>query len=144
MNLGIFGGRLGKDADINTMSNGDPVCNFSLAVDIGTRDNPKTMWVECAVFGKRAESLHPYLTKGTKVTCSGRVSLDEYTSRQTGEKKTALRMTITEIDMHLPPRDRGSDGSSTYERPAPAARRPAPATKARAGDFDDMHDDIPF
>jgi len=140
MNLGIFGGRLGRDAELNHMSNGDPVCNFSLAVDIGTKDVPKTMWIECAVFGKRAETLHPYLTKGTKLTVSGRVALDEYTSRTSGEKKTSLRLTCSDIDMHLPPRQ--TDGSSTYERPA--ARRPEPATKARAGDINDMHDDIPF
>lgn len=141
MNLAVFGGRLGRDAELNKMSNGDPVANFAVAVDVGTRDNPKTMWVDCALFGVRAEKLLPYLLKGLKVTVTGRVTLAEFQARD-GSNKTALRLTCTDIDMHLPPREQGSDGGSAYERPAP--RRPQPATKARAGDINDMDDDIPF
>lgn len=141
MNLAIFGGRLGRDAELNHMQNGDPVANFALAVDVGTRDNPKTMWVDCALFGQRAEKLQPYLTKGLKATVSGRISLGEFKAKD-GTDKTVLRLTCTDIDMHLPPREQGSDGGSTYQRPAP--RRPEPATKARAGDINDMDDDLPF
>jgi single-strand DNA-binding protein len=139
MNLGIFGGRLGRDAELNHMSNGDPVLNFSLAVDVGTKEAPKTMWVDCAIFGKRAQSLQPYMVTGTKATVSGRLILRDFTNKD-GQPRQSLSMTCTDIDMHLPPR--GSDGGSTYERPA--ARRSEPATKARAGDYNDMDDSIPF
>jgi len=143
MNLAIFGGRLGRDAELNKMSNGDPVANFAIAIDVGTRDNPKTMWVDCALFGERANKLQQYLTKGLKVTVSGRVSLAEFQARD-GSNKTALRLTCTDIDMHLPPREPGSTGG--YERPAasPApARERAPSPGARRPE-DDMDDDIPF
>lgn len=129
MNLATFGGRLGRDAELNHVASmGENVCNFTLAIDTGTKQNPKTMWVECALFGKRAQTLHPYLKKGVKVTSIGRISLDEYTSKQTGEKKTALRLSVSEIDMHLPPRDQAA----------------APRAAAPAGGVADMDDDLPF
>ena len=106
MNLGIFTGRLGKDSELNHMSSGDSVCNFSIANDIGTKDNPKTQWVECALFGKRADVLHQYLKKGVKVSASGRITLESYRSKD-GVEKSSLRLTISEIDMHLPPKGDG-------------------------------------
>lgn len=106
MNLGVFTGRLGKDSTLNTMSSGDAVCNFSIANDIGTKDNPKTQWVECALFGKRAQALHPYLKKGVKVSASGRVTLETYRGND-GVERSSLRLTISEIDMHLPPKGDG-------------------------------------
>lgn len=128
MNLGIFGGRLGKDAELNRRTTGEPVLNFSLAVDVGTKQEPRTMWIECALWGKRGEALQPYLTKGTKVTVTGRVSLDEYTSRTDGSKRTAMRVTVNEIDLHG-----GRDQAAQPRQAAPAA-----------GPVDDMENDIPF
>lgn len=118
MNLGIFGGRLGKDAELNRRTTGEPVLNFSLAVDIGTRTEPKTMWIECALWGKRGEALQQYLIKGTKVTVTGRVSLDEYTARD-GAKRTAMRVTVSEIDLHG-----GRDQAAQPRQAAPAGAEP--------------------
>lgn len=142
MNLATFGGRLGRDSELNHVASmGENVCNFTLAVDVGTKQNPKTIWVECALFGKRAQTLHQYLKKGVKVTVIGRISLDEYTSKQTGEKKTALRLSVSEIDMHLPPRESGSE----HGAPAPSSeRRERPTAAPTRGHPDDMDDDIPF
>ena len=136
MNLGVFTGRLGRDSELNKMSSGDSVCNFSIAVDVGTKDHPKTMWLECALFGVRADKLHHLLTKGLKVTVSGRVSLDQYATRD-GAQKTALRLTVTEIDMSLPPKGEGQETQQTQQT------QRAPAAAGGSG-FDDMKDDIPF
>jgi single-strand DNA-binding protein len=118
MNLGIFGGRLGKDAELNRRTTGEPVLNFSLAVDVGTKQDPKTMWIECALWGKRGEALQQYLIKGTKVTVTGRVSLDEYTARD-GAKRTAMRVTVNEIDLHS-----GRDQAAQPRQAAPAGAEP--------------------
>jgi single-strand DNA-binding protein len=137
MNFGTFSGRLGRDAELNKMQSGDPVLNFSMAVDIGTKDNPKTMWVECALFGVRAEKLQRWLTRGVKVTVMGRITLDQYATRD-GAQKTALRCTVTELDMHLPPK---GDGQQTQQTQKPT---PSPWAAPGGSGFDDMKDDIPF
>jgi single-strand DNA-binding protein len=119
MNLCIFGGRLGRDAELNHVASmGENVCNFTLAVDVGTKQTPKTMWIECALFGKRATVLHPMLKKGVKVTATGRISLDEYTSKQDGQRKAALRLSLNDIDLHLPPRESNTHGDTRAAAPA--------------------------
>lgn len=58
--------RLGRDAEVKTV-NGDKVANLSLAYDHGRKDDKATVWVDAALWGKRAEALAQYLTKGTPV-----------------------------------------------------------------------------
>lgn len=136
MNLGIFGGRIGRDADLRTTPGGDQVANFPLATDVGTRDNPKTLWIDCSLFGKRAESLQKFLVKGNKITATGRVTLDTFKGRD-GVERSVLKLIVQEIDLHLPPK--GSTGAAPADEGAPAkAPRPQP------GGFDSMDDDVPF
>ncbi|WP_411975965.1 single-stranded DNA-binding protein [Sulfitobacter faviae] len=71
----IIAGTTGKDAVLRRTGNGDAVLGFSLAVDNGKDKNGQkreTTWYDCSVWGKRAESLERYITKGTKLTLEGR------------------------------------------------------------------------
>jgi single-strand DNA-binding protein len=71
----IIAGNVGKDAVLRRTQSGDAVLGFSVAVDNGKdRDGNKreSTWFDCAVFGKRAESLERHITKGLKLTLIGR------------------------------------------------------------------------
>lgn len=106
MNLGIFTGRIGRDAEARTLPGGDKVCNFPVAVDVGNKTEPKTMWLDCSMWGKRGESLLPYLVKGTKITVSGRVQVEDY-KRKDGTNGYRLSVNLDAIDLHsAPPVDR--------------------------------------
>lgn len=75
MQLLIIAGNVGKDAVLRRTQNNDPVLNFSIAVDNGKdKDGNKrdATWFDCSLWGKRAESLERYITKGMKLTVSGR------------------------------------------------------------------------
>jgi len=74
----IASGRLGRDAELSQVGDGK-VCNFALAAESG-RDKDTT-WIDCAIWGRRGESLVQYLTKGSAVTVTG-----EYTTRESGGK----------------------------------------------------------
>jgi len=100
-------------------------------VQTGTRDKPETMWVDCALWGKRATSLQPYLAKGHRVTVSGPIKLEAYTAKD-GTPKTRLRLSVDQID--LPPKS--GDG--------PAQTQQTQQTQQPAGNMADMDDDIPF
>lgn len=128
MNIGIFTGRLGRDAELRHIANGDDVSNFALAVDTGTKANPQTMWIDCQVWGKRAAAITPYLVKGTKVTVQGRVSLNEYTTKD-GKSGAKIQVSCNEIDMHGSPAGATSPSGSL-------------AGKSVASNFEDM--DTPF
>ena len=138
MRIATLAGRLGGDSELRPMPTGDQVLNFSLAVDIGNRDIPKTMWVSCAIYGKRALSLQPYLVKGARIVVSGSISLDEYQDKQ-GATKSRLRLVVAEIV--LPPKAETNAAQASS----------AAATNAWVGKPDPLSnvppmvdDDIPF
>lgn len=71
-----------------TQGKGTPVGRFSVGVNeynSSTKEN-ETMWVNVTLWGKAAESLSPYLVKGTKVIVSGKLSIRKYTANDGTEK----------------------------------------------------------
>ena len=130
MNVCIFAGRIGREAELRHTPSGDSVLSWPLAVDTGTRDKPATMWLDCSLWGKRAPTLQQYLPKGDKVTVSGRLSEEEYTGKD-GVAKRRLRLSVDQVEL-APKRD---------AQPGAAA---APVRKTSGSTMRDLEDDIPF
>lgn len=86
MNVITVAGTLGKDAEVKYLANGDAICNFSIADSMG-RDKG-TIWWNCGLYGKRAESLSQYLVKGQAVTVTGSVSERKWTDKEGNERRT--------------------------------------------------------
>lgn len=135
MNIITIAGTLGKDAELRHLSSGDAVCSFSVADSAG-RDKP-TIWWNCSLFGKRAEALQQYLTKGQKVTVAGTVSEREWTDRD-GQQRKSMEVRVSEIALQ---------GQRQEGAPAPAPRQqsraPAPRSARGSSGFDEMDDDLP-
>lgn len=140
MNVICVAGQLGNDAELKYLPDGTAVSNFSVADNQG-RDKP-TIWWRCQLFGKRAESLAQYLTKGQSVTVSGNVTQREYTDNS-GAAKTAQEIRVSDVALQG-----GQKQTAAPEPKQPSQReqnrdrqynqsRPAPQ-------FSDMDDDIPF
>ncbi len=132
MNNISIAGQLGKDAEIRYLSTGDAVAGFSVADSQG-KDKP-TIWWRCSLFGKRAESLAPYLVKGQAVTVTGTVTEREYTDKD-GQVRKSMDVRVNDIALQ------GGKRESTA--PAPA-RKPEQTSKPAESGFDDMDGDIPF
>jgi single-strand DNA-binding protein len=127
MNSISISGNLGKDSEMRSLPNGDPVCQFSVADSMG-RDKG-TIWWNCTLFGKRAESLSQYLTKGQQVTVIGSVTEREWTDKD-GQKRGSRDVRVSDVAL------------MGGKREAP---RTAPKPPAKAGSgFDEMDDSIPF
>jgi single-strand DNA-binding protein len=94
MNSISISGSLGKDSELKQMTSGDYICNFSIADSMG-RDKG-TIWWNCTLFGKRAESLSQYLTKGQAVTVIGTVTEREWTSKD-GDKRKSMDVRVNDI-----------------------------------------------
>lgn len=140
MNYAHFAGRLGRDADLKHTPNGQTVANFALAVDAGWGDNKQTLWIDCAVWGERAEKLAPYLTKGKPVTVSGDVGLRQFEKRD-GTAGASLTLNVVRVTLQGNG-TAASDATPAAAAPAPAPKpAPKPAPTQAAADFDD---DIPF
>ncbi len=129
MNSIVIAGNLGKDAEVRFLQDGTPVASFSVADNQG-KDRP-AIWWNASLFGKRAESLAPYLTKGQQVTVVGTVSEREWTDRD-GQPRKSMDVRVNEIALQGGKRDEQA-------RPAPA---PRPVAAAQQAVDDDQ--DIPF
>lgn len=122
-------GRLGRDAELRHTASGDAVLGFSLAVDKREKGEKVTVWIDCSVWGKRAEALAPHLTKGSAVTVVGEGGLRTY--EKGGQTVPVLTCRVSELTMQ------GGKG----ERESTPQQKPA-SKSAPAEDFDD--DSVPF
>lgn len=113
-------GNVGKDATTRTTGNGDKVTSWPVAVEERNGQDKRTIWFDCTLWGKRGESLAPYLTKGGKVSVSGELSTREH------EGKTYLTVRADQVtlmggkpDSSRQERDdtRGGSGYGTGGRP---------------------------
>lgn len=131
MNVFIFTGNLGRDAEVKHLPSGSTVCEFSVAVKSGFGENAKTTWVRCALFGKRAEGgLPQYLVKGAQVAVSGELELQEWEG-QNG-KGAAVAVRVQEVDLIG---GKGEGQQSQPQQSAPAPQQPAPQPQS-FGSFD--------
>jgi single-strand DNA-binding protein len=121
-NITIAGG-LGKDADLRTMQGGDKVLSFSVAVDDRNGKEKTTLWFDCSLFGKRAEALSQYLTKGTRVCVCGDLGTREHNG------KTYLTVKADQVTLMGGGKPREDQGG-------------APAGRQSGGN--DLDDDLPF
>ena len=127
MNFLTIAGNIGRDAETRYLPDGTPVASFSLADSQG-RDKP-TIWWNCSLFGKRAESLSPYLLKGGQVTVCGTVTEREWADKD-GAKRKSMDVRVQDVALQGGKRD---------------AAAPAPQkTAAQAAGFEDDGSDIPF
>ena len=67
MNKAIITGRLTKDVDLRTTQSGKSVASFTVAVD---RMDEGADFIDCVAWGKTAENMQRYLSKGSKVLSS--------------------------------------------------------------------------
>ena len=89
----IIAGNVGNVKEIRDVG-GDKVLNFSIAVDNGKDKNGErreSTWWDCSLWGKRAESLAPYIAKGSKLTVQGKPSARAH------EGKAYLGVTVNEL-----------------------------------------------
>ena len=140
--------RIGRDCESRYMPNGDAVANVSLAFAWGKKgDDGKraVVWVEGAIFGKRAETLTPYLLKGQAVSVTlDDLHIETYHNRDGGEgHKLVGKVSSIDFAGSPPQQQEAAPAQRQAPAPRPAARSAAPAPAQRGG-FDSMDDDIPF
>ena len=120
--LTITGG-LGRDAELKTTQSGDEILSFSVGSTQGYGDKKSTNWFRCTVWGKRGRSIAQYLTKGTKVTVQGELSIGEY------DGKPQYEIRVNEVE---------------WQRKEGVAAKPAPDSAWDQTDDADLDMDPPF
>jgi single-strand DNA-binding protein len=139
MNFGHFAGYIGSDAEYKPNVGESGVTNFSVAVKVGYGEREHTLWIKCALWGKRGEKLAQYLLKGTAVSVCGELDLETFTKRD-GSFDASIKINVAQVTLQGKPKE----GSESPARAAGGSRPSAPAARdfSRPRDFED--DDIPF
>jgi single-strand DNA-binding protein len=92
----IVVGNLGKDAESTVVgSKNTPKVSFSVAANVGYGNNERTEWVACEMWGKRAASLAPHLTKGKRIIVTG--ERQTQTWEKDGEKHARVVVRVNEV-----------------------------------------------
>lgn len=102
VNVVAISGNLGSDAELRQTQAGTNILSMAVAVNERRHDqsgewSDYTNWIDCTVFGKRAESLAQYLTKGTKVSVQGRLHQSRWQT-QDGQNRSKLEVIVDEIE----------------------------------------------
>ncbi|MDR2673072.1 MAG: single-stranded DNA-binding protein [Coriobacteriales bacterium] len=152
INKAIITGNLTRDPELSATPSGMPVLSLGVAVNDRRKNSSTGEWedyanyIDCTMFGSRAESVARYLSKGSKVGVEGKLRWHQWESKD-GQKRSKVDIIIDDIEF-LSPRS-GSAGTDTnYGAARPTAQEPnTPAVEATipaAPEITVYDEDIPF
>ena len=152
INRVIVSGNLTRDPELRSTAGGMPVLGFGVAVNDRRKNQQTGEWedypnfIDCTMFGARAEALSRYLNKGTKVSIEGKLRWSQW--EREGQKRSKIEVIVDELEFMSSRGDSSSYGGGMgggYSAPAPAAPAyapaPAPVVDASSSVYDE---DIPF
>ncbi len=150
-------GNITRDLEVRYTPKGTAVCDLGMAVNrIRTGDNGERIeevtYVDVTLWGRQAELPGQYLSKGRSVFIEGRLQLDQWDDKQTGQKRSRLR--VVGENMQFIGGQGGSGGnqggsSAPSQQAPPSEQQQAPPQSNQGGaaaaeNFDNDDDDIPF
>lgn len=102
-------GNLGADAELRSTRGGTPVLTFALAVNERVKQadgtwGDRATWIDCVLFGARAQALADWLRKGNKVAVQGRLRTSTWERDGVSHKRTEV--VVEEVDLMTVKRDR--------------------------------------
>ena len=144
VNRVILIGNLGRDPEIRYTQGGEPIANFSLATSErwtgkDGQKQERTDWHRVEVFGKQAQVVRDYLSKGRSVYVEGQIRYEGWTDKD-GNKRTGTRIRVNQFNgriVLLGGRGEGGGG------PRGGGQEPDEGGPP-AEDFKVSDDDVPF
>lgn len=104
INKVVITGYTCRDAELRQTQSGCAILNFCVAVNDRVKNASTGEWddypnfVNCTLFGKRAESLAQYMPKGTRVAVDGKLHYSSWQGDD-GKKKSKLEVTVSDIEL---------------------------------------------
>ena len=152
-------GNLTRQPELRSTAGGTQILSFGVAVNDRRRNQQTGEWedvpnfVDCVVFGARAEPLSRFLSKGAKVAIEGKLRYSTWESKE-GGKRSKLEVVVDEVEF-LSSRNQQGAGQQYGQgqasgQSAPSYSAPAPAPQYSQGPVQnppsaDVYDeDIPF
>ncbi len=167
INKVIIGGNLARDPELRVTPNGTAICQFSIANNRNYKNQAgesvsEVSFVDVEAWGKTGEIIAKYFQKGSPILVHGRLKMDQWEDKNSGQKRSKLKVVITfpEGGFDFVGGKGGSEAGQDGQdgQAAPAGRAAPPARAANAGQatqarrpakettpaIDQMEEDIPF
>ena len=89
-------GRLTRDSELKYLPTGTALAEVSIASSDWNGKEEYTSFFDCQLYGKKAESLQQYLTKGKQVVVNGKMRQDRWENKE-GQKRNAWKLGIVDL-----------------------------------------------
>lgn len=140
INRCILSGNLTRDPELRSTAGGTSVLSFGIAVNDRRKNNQTGEWedypnfVDCTMFGARAEAVGRFLAKGNKVAIEGKLRYSSW--EKDGQRRSKLEVVVDEIEFmsHSNRETAGAPSDRGFQQEQPQQRWSAK----------DAYDDIPF
>ncbi len=158
INRVVISGNLTRDPELRSTASGTAVLGLGVAVNDRRRNASTGDWedypnyVDCTMFGARAQGISQYLTKGTKVCIEGKLRWSQW--ERDGQKRSKLEVIVDEIEF-MSSRNSGGEFSQDFQpyqqqpqyqqtQPYQQAAQPAQNPIPPAPDLSVYDEEIPF
>ncbi len=148
-------GNLTRDPELRVTPKGTAICQFGIAVNRQFKDESgatrdETTFVDIEAWGKQGELVSKYLTKGSLAMVEGRLKLDQWEDKTSGQKRSKIKVVLDNVQF-LSTRGGGGGGGggsapadgidqTTPERHAPPPR----GGSAKPAAQENLDEDVPF
>lgn len=107
-------GNLTRDPELKHLPNGNPLCQFGIALNETWKDasgakKEKVHFIDCTAWGKTAENIAKYFSKGKKILIEGKLNYESWDDKTSGAKRSKLTVTVGRF--HFLPDGKGRDSN---------------------------------
>lgn len=155
INKVMITGNLTRDPDLRATASGMSVLSFGVAVNERHKNQQTGQWedhpnyIDCAMFGARAQSVSRFLKKGSKVAIEGKLRWSQW--ERDGQKRSKIEVIVDDLEFLFSNND-GNNYTPNTPKPAqpapvratPKPAQPAPVNPAPVVDASVYDTDIPF
>lgn len=123
INRVTISGNLTRDPELRATLGGTPVMSFGVAVNDRRKNAQTGEWedypnyIDCTMFGTRAEAVSRYLSKGTKVAIEGKLRYSQW--EKDGQKRSKVEVIVDEVEFMSSGRRPRDTGADTYDVEVP-------------------------
>lgn len=143
----ILLGNLTRDPELRVTPAGQSICKIAVATtrvfnDKEGNQREETTYIDIDSFGRQAEVISQYFTKGKPILVEGRLRLDQWETNE-GEKRNKLKVMLESFTFVGSKASNENNAEQNYEQHSPPVRNKKMDTPSHA-DFDDNADNAPF
>jgi single-strand DNA-binding protein len=153
-------GNLTRDPELRVTPKGTPICQFGIAVNRQFKDESgatrdETTFIDVEAWGKQGELVSKYLSKGSLAMVEGRLKLDQWEDKQSGQKRSKLKVVLDNVQFlstrgGAPGGPGPGAGAGGGQGPGDDVDQTGPERQApqgggpRAGGQEKLEEDVPF